>query len=47
MTELENLAKPLAEYLKNNYHPHTAIVVTDERVTVVEDVVSVIFDLTK
>lgn len=41
MAELEVLARPLVEYLRKNYHPHTAIVVTDERVVVVEDVVSV------
>lgn len=40
MAELEVLARPLVEYLRKNYHPHTAIVVTDERVVVVEDVVS-------
>lgn len=43
MNELEKLARPLADYLKSNYHPHTAIVVTAERVTVVEDVVSALF----
>ena len=32
MAELEVLARPLVEYLRKNYHPHTAIVVTDERV---------------
>lgn len=41
MTLLEQLAKPLAEYLRKNHHPHTAIVVTDERVVVVEGVMSV------
>ena len=43
MNELEKLARPLADYLKSNYHPYTAIVVTAERVTVVEDVVSALF----
>ena len=33
---LEELAKPLVEYLKSNYHPYAAIVITDERVAVVE-----------
>lgn len=41
MKELEELAKPLSDYLKSHYHPHTTIVVTDERVTVVEDVDSI------
>lgn len=43
MEELTNLAQPLVDYLRQNYHPHTAIVITDERVTVVEDVMSVPF----
>jgi len=42
--ELSNLAQPLVDYLRQNYHPHTAIVITDERVTVVEDVMSVPFN---
>ena len=39
--ELEKLAKPLIEYLKENHHPHTAILITDDRVMVVETVLSV------
>lgn len=35
--EIEELAKPLAEYIHNHYNPHTTIIITDERVTVVED----------
>lgn len=41
MEQLEALAKPLMDYLKNNYHPHTAIVITDEQVVVVETVLSI------
>lgn len=43
--KLEQLAKPLAEYLRKNHHPHTAIVVTDERVVVVEDVLGIPFPI--
>lgn len=39
--ELEQLAKPLIEYLKENHHPHTAIVITADRVVVVETILSV------
>ena len=39
--KLESLVKPLMEHLENNYHPHTAIVVTVERVVVVESVLSI------
>lgn len=41
MEELEKLSKPLIDYLKNNYHPHTAIVITEERVAVIETVLSI------
>ncbi len=37
---LDELAKPLVEYLKENCHPHTAIVITAERVAAVETVLS-------
>ena len=40
---LEHLAKPLVKYLKENHNPHTAIVITDERVVVVEDVLGIPF----
>ena len=40
---LEQLSAPLVEYLRENHHPHTAIVVTDERVVVVEDVMGIPF----
>lgn len=39
--KLLEMSKPLIDYLKENYHPHTAIVVTGERVMVVETSVSV------
>lgn len=39
--QIEEMAKPLVEYLKQNCHPHTAIVVTDERVAVIETVLSI------
>ncbi len=45
MEELTKLAQPLIDYLHQNYHPHTTIVITDERVTVTEDVMSVPFAL--
>lgn len=39
--KLLEMSKPLIDYLKKNYHPHTAIVVAEERVMVVETSVSV------
>lgn len=41
--DLKHLAKPLVKYLKENHHPYTAIVITDERVVVVEDVLGIPF----
>lgn len=35
--ELEELARPLAEFIRRNYNPHTTIIVTDEFVKVVID----------
>ena len=38
---LDELARPLAEYLKENCHPHSAIVITAERTAVIESVLSI------
>lgn len=38
---LEDLARPLIEYLKENHHPHTSIVITEDRVEVMETIVSI------
>lgn len=43
--ELEEIAQPLIAYLIKNHHPHTAIVVTEERVVVVEDVLGIPFPI--
>ena len=39
---LEELARPLVEYLKENCHPHSAIVITAERTAVIERVSKVL-----
>lgn len=41
MDTLKELAKPLVDFLKDNYHPHVAIIVTEERTVVVENVASI------
>lgn len=41
LDKLEELAKPLVDYLREKYNPHTAIVVTGERVVVLESMMSV------
>lgn len=44
LSELEALARPLVEYLRQKHHPHTAVVVTDDRVVLVEETMGVPFD---
>lgn len=39
--ELEKLARPLMDYLKENCHPYTSILVEESRVAVVETVLSI------
>ena len=38
---IEELTKPLIDDLKDNYHPYTSIVITPERVAVIETVQSI------
>ncbi len=38
---IEELAKPLIEYLRDSYHPYTSIVITPERVAVIETIQSI------
>ncbi len=38
---IKELAKPLEEYLKENCHPHSAIIITEERTAVIEIVLSI------
>ena len=44
LSELEELARPLVDYLRKKHHPHTVVVVTDERAVLAEDVMAVPFD---
>lgn len=43
--ELEELARPLVDYIRENYHPHVTVVVTDTFVRVTEDLMGVPFPL--
>lgn len=45
--KLADISEPLRRYLRENHHPHAAIIVTDERVIVVEDLLSLPFDKTE
>lgn len=39
--KIEELARPLLDHLKENCHPYTCIVITGERVAVLETVISI------
>lgn len=43
LRELEALTEPLVDYLRKNYHPHAAIVVTDERVALLGELMGLPF----
>ena len=38
---IQKLAQPLVKYMRDNYNPHTSIVITSERIAVIEDVFSI------
>ncbi|MBS6195438.1 MAG: hypothetical protein KH828_07655 [Clostridiales bacterium] len=38
---IEEAGKQIAEYIKTNCHPYITVIITAERVTVVEDVLSI------
>ena len=39
--DIQKLAQPLVEYMRDNYNPHVSIVITSERIAVIEDVLSI------
>ncbi len=39
--EIEKISKPLVEYLKKNYNPHTSIIIDENYIRVVSDEVSI------
>ena len=39
--EIEEITKPIVEYLKKNYNPHTSIIIDREYIRVVSDEVSI------
>ena len=38
---LEEVCKPVVDYLKNNYHPHCTVVITDSEIRLVEDKIGI------
>jgi len=43
MEEFETLCKPLNDWLQNNYHPHTMIIIQNNRAEIVETITGVPF----
>ena len=41
LEEIDNLCKPIVEYLHRDFNPHTAIIITDECIKVVSDEISI------
>lgn len=39
--ELEEISKPILEFLKNNYNPHTAVVISESGIKVVSDEINI------
>lgn len=39
--ELEEITKPIIEFLKNNYNPHTTVVISEDSIKVVSDEISI------
>ncbi len=41
MDSLEEVTQPVVKFLLENYNPNTSIIITSERIVVVEDVLSI------
>lgn len=39
--ELENISKPIINFLKNNYNPHTTVIISESSIKVVSDEISI------
>jgi hypothetical protein len=38
MDEFEEIAKPLIEFIRKNYHPHVTVIVTNEYAEILEGI---------
>lgn len=41
MEKLEEICKPLIEYIRQNHNPHTEIVVTSDSITVKQNIIGI------
>lgn len=39
--EIERISKPIIEYIKNNYNPHTTVIINEDCIKVVSDEVNI------
>lgn len=39
--ELEEISKPILEFVKKNYNPHTTVVISEDYIKVVSDEISI------
>ena len=44
MDKLEELCKPISDYLRDNYCPHDSIVITDDKIRLVRDEIGIPVD---
>lgn len=41
LKELEQITKPLIDFIKENYNPHTSIVINEDSIKVVTDEINI------
>lgn len=39
--EIEKITRPIIEYIKNNYNPHTTVIINENCIKVVADEISI------
>lgn len=39
--ELQEISKPILEFLKNNYNPHTTVIISEDGIKVVSDEINI------
>lgn len=41
LSELEQISKPLIDFIKENYNPHTSVVINEDSIKVVTDEINI------
>ena len=41
IAELNKIAKPVINFIKNNYNPHTTVIINEDRIKVVTDEINI------